>query len=140
MPLELDSLKKAVAALNGVLAKSNDAELMRGLDEITRNAIKSGAIQHFEFTYELCWKFVKRWLEMNISPTAADGVTRRELFRLAAENRLIVDVDEWMRHHDARNLTSHTYEPAVAERVYLAAHDFARDARRLLAALEARND
>ena len=140
MPLELGSLKKGVAALNGVLAKSNDAELMRGLDEITRNAIKSGAIQHFEFTYELCWKFVKRWLEVNISPTAADGVTRRELFRLAAENRLIVDVDEWMRHHDARNLTSHTYEPAVAERVYLAAHDFARDARRLLEALEARND
>ena len=140
MPLELGSLKKAIAALNGVLAKSNDAELMRGLDEITRNAIKSGAIQHFEFTYELCWKFVKRWLEVNISPTAADGVTRRELFRLAAENRLIVDVDEWMRHHDARNLTSHTYEPAVAERVYLAAHDFARDARRLLEALEARND
>lgn len=140
MPLELDSLKKAVAALNAVLAKSNDAEIMRRLDEITQNAIKSGAIQHFEFTYELCWKFIKRWLEMNISPTAADGVTRRELFRLAAENRLIVDVDQWMRHHDARNQTSHTYDPAVAESVYLAAHDFARDAQRLLEALEARND
>ena len=140
MPLELDSLMKAVAALNAVLAKSNDAEIMRRLDEITQNAIKSGAIQHFEFTYELCWKFIKRWLEMNISPTAADGVTRRELFRLAAENRLIVDVDQWMRHHDARNQTSHTYDPAVAESVYLAAHDFARDAQRLLEALEARND
>ena len=90
MPLELDSLKKAVGALHAVLAKSSDAEIMRGLDEITRNAIKSGAIQHFEFTYELCWKFIKRWLEVNISPTAADGVTRRELFRLAAENRLTV--------------------------------------------------
>lgn len=140
MPLELDSLKKAVIALNAVLAKSNDAELMAGLDEITRDAIKSGAIQHFEFTYELCWKFIKRWLEMNISPEVADGVTRRELFRLAAENRLIVDVDEWMRHHDARNQTSHTYDPAVAESVYAAAHDFARDAQRLLEALEARND
>ena len=140
MPLELDSLMKAVAALNAVLAKSNDAEIMRRLDEITQNAIKSGAIQHFEFTYELCWKFIKRWLEMNISPTAADGVTRRELFRLAAENRLIVDVDQWMRHHDARNQTSHTYDPAVAESVYSAAHDFARDAQRLLEALEARND
>jgi nucleotidyltransferase substrate binding protein (TIGR01987 family) len=140
MPLELDSLRKAVAALNGVLAKSNDAKLMGGLDQITRNAVKSGAIQHFEFTYELCWKFIKRWLATNISPTAADGVTRRELFRLAAENRLIVDVDAWMRHHDARNRTSHTYDPAVAESVYAAAHAFARDAQRLLEALEARND
>jgi nucleotidyltransferase substrate binding protein (TIGR01987 family) len=140
VPLELDSLKKAVAALNGVWAKSNDAELMGGLDEITQNAIRSGVIQHFELTYELCWKFIKRWLEMNISTAAGDGVTRRELFRLAAENRLIVDVDEWMRHHDARNLTSHSYDPAVAESIYATAHGFARDAQRLLEALEARND
>ena len=84
------------AALIGVLAKSNDAELMRGL-------------------------------EVNISPTAA-------------ENRLIVDVDEWMRHHDARNQTSPGYDPAVAESIYAAAHDFVHDAQRLLEALEARND
>ena len=140
MPLELESLKKAVSALSRVLAKSDDREFMRGLDEVAQNAIKSGVIQHFEFTYELCWKFIKRWLGMNISPTIADGVTRRELFRLAAENRLIDDVEQWMRHHEARNQTSYTYESAIAERVYAAAHDFAGDAQRLLEALEARND
>lgn len=140
MALELDSLKNAVSALKAVLTKSDDADLMGGLDNIVQNAIKSGVIQHFEFTYELSWKFIKRWLETNISPTTADGVTRRELFRLAAENRLIVDVDDWMRHHDARNQTAHTYNPEIAETVYLATHDFARDAQRLLEALEARND
>ncbi|MDD3927185.1 MAG: HI0074 family nucleotidyltransferase substrate-binding subunit [bacterium] len=140
MPLELDSLRKAVGALHDVLMKSNDTKFMNGLDEIARNAIKSGAIKHFEFTYELCWKSVKRWLEENVSSTAVDGVTRRELFRLAAENRLIVDVEQWMRHHEARNLTSHTYNPTVAESIYAAANDFACDARSLLGALEARND
>ena len=140
MPLDLESLKKAVVAMKGVLATSDDAELMRGLNRTAQNAIKSGAIQHFEFTYELCWKFMKRWLETNISPDAADGVTRRELFRLAAESRLIDDVDQWMRHHDARNRTSHSYDPQIAESVYQAAHDFARDAEKLLQALEARND
>ena len=140
MALELSSLQKAVSALAGVLAKSDDTEFMSQLDEVTRNAIRAGVIQHFEFTYELCWKFVKRWLEMNISPTAADGVTRRELFRLGAENRLIDDVEQWMRYHEARNLTSHIYQPEIAERVYNTAQDFTRDAERLLAALEARND
>lgn len=140
MPLELDSLRKAVAALHSVVAKSDDTDFMRSLDDVARNAIKSGVIQHFEFTYELCWKFIKRWLETNISPAIADGVTRRELFRLAAENRLVNDVEQWMRHHDARNETSHTYNPEVAERVFAAAHVFARDARSLLLALEARND
>lgn len=45
-----------------------------------------------------------------------------------------------MRHHYARNLMSHTYEPDVAEQVYAAASGFARDAERMLAALKARND
>jgi nucleotidyltransferase substrate binding protein (TIGR01987 family) len=138
--LELSSLRKAVPALASVLAKSDDAAFMSTVDEVARNAIKAGVIQHFEFTYELCWKFIKRWLEMNISSTAADGVTRRELFRLAAENRLLDDVERWMRYHEARNLTSHIYQPEIAERVYNTAHDFARDAARLLAAMEARND
>jgi nucleotidyltransferase substrate binding protein (TIGR01987 family) len=138
--LELTSLQKAVSALDAVLAKSDDVEFMGHLDEVARNAIKAGVIQHFEFTYELCWKFIKRWLETNISATAADGVTRRELFRLGAENRLIDDVEQWMRYHEARNVTSHIYQPQIAERVYKTAHDFARDAARLLAALEARND
>jgi nucleotidyltransferase substrate binding protein (TIGR01987 family) len=140
MPLDLDSLRKGVAALHAVLARSSDSTLMASLDEVTRNAIKSGAIQHFEFCYELSWKFIKRWLEANISASAADGVTRRELFRQAAENRLIDDVDQWMRYHEARNQTSHTYDPVVAENVYQAAHAFARDAQALLEALEARND
>jgi nucleotidyltransferase substrate binding protein (TIGR01987 family) len=138
--LELSSLEKAVRALIAVLAKSDDVEFMGGLDEVARNAIKAGVVQHFEFTYELCWKFIKRWLETNISASVADGVTRRELFRLAAENRLIDDVEQWMRYHEARNLTSHTYQPEIAERVYKVAHDFGSDAQRLLAALEARND
>jgi nucleotidyltransferase substrate binding protein (TIGR01987 family) len=138
--LELSSLQKAVSALAAVLAKSDDTEFMGHLDEVAQNAIKSGVIQHFEFTYELCWKFIKRWLETNISNTAADGVTRRELFRLGAENRLIDDVEQWMRYHEARNLTSCIYQPEIAEKVYNVAHQFAGDAARLLAALEARND
>jgi len=140
MQLVLDSLKKSVSALGDVLAKSDDKDFMSAIDEIARNAIKSGVIQHFEFTYELCWKFMKRWLESNVSAAAVDGVTRRELFRQAAEHRLITDVEQWMRYHDARNRTSHTYEPDIAEEVYTIAHYFARDALELLRALEARND
>lgn len=140
MPLVLDSLRKAVSALAAVLAKSDDVEFMNSLDDVARNAIKAGVVQHFEFTYELCWKSIKRWLETNIGPAVADGVTRRELFRLGAENRLLDDVEQWMRYHEARNLTSLIYQPEIAERVFITAHDFARDAARLLAALEARND
>lgn len=79
-------------------------------------------------------------LEMNVSATAVDGVTRRELFRQAAECRLIDDVEQRMRHHAARNQTSHTYKAEIAEIVFEAAHAFARDAKSLLEILEERND
>jgi len=138
--LDLSSLKLAVSDLAAALARSDDTQLMAKLDHVTRNTIRAGVIQHFEFTYELSWKFIKRWLETNVSATAADGVTRRELFRLGAENRLIDDVEQWMRYHEARNLTTHTYQPEIAKKVYSTAHGFARDAARLLAALEKRND
>jgi nucleotidyltransferase substrate binding protein (TIGR01987 family) len=140
MPLELTSLQKAVTALEAAVARSRDDRWLATLDDVTRNVFEAGVVQHFAVTYELCWKFVKRWLETNVSPTAADGVTRRELFRQAAEQRLVDDVDRWMTHHHARNQTSHLYDAAIAEVVFEAARGFASDARALLVALEARND
>ena len=140
MPLELESLEKAVTTLKAVLEKSQDAAFMDSLDAVARNAIRAGVIQHFEIVYELSWKFLKRWLETQVSATAVDGVTRRELFRQAAEQRLIVDVEQWMRYHFARNLTSHTYEPAIADQVVAITEPFAHDAMTLLDTLKARND
>ena len=69
-----------------------------------------------------------------------DGVTRRQLFRLSAEHRLVGDVDRWMEYHDARNETAHTYDESTAEDVFETAKKFLADAQKLLQALEARND
>jgi nucleotidyltransferase substrate binding protein (TIGR01987 family) len=101
---------------------------------------RAGVIQSFKFTCELSWKFIRRWLETNIGWDSADGVTRRELFRMGAENRLIDDVEACMRYHTARNTTPHTYNLSIAAQVYAASLNFVHDASRLLGALEARND
>ena len=140
MPLELDSLRKSVAVLVDLLVVSEDDARMGQLSEVERNGIRSGVIQNFEVTYELSWKLMTRWLNTYIGTGVADGVTRRQLFRLATENRLIPDVDLWMQHHDARNATSHIYDEEKAALVYRATRDFAHDARLLLEALDARND
>ena len=113
---------------------------MGGLDTVLQNAVKAGVIKHFEFTYEMSWKFIKRWLELNVSPNTADGVTRRELFRYGFEHQLIQSVDRWMDYHLARNDASHTYRKETADAVYAVIPEFLTDARMLLAALEARND
>ncbi|MCZ7555170.1 MAG: nucleotidyltransferase substrate binding protein [Bacteroidia bacterium] len=140
MPLSLDSFRKAIIAMRGVSTRSKDEYFMASLDRITQDAIRAGVIQHFEFTYELAWKFMKRWLELNVGATVVDGVTRRELFRHAAEQRLISDVEAWMRFHDARNISTHTYEPEVADEVLRIAYAFLPEAQSLLENLEVRND
>ena len=133
-------LEKAISSLDQLQQRVADAQFMAAQDQIVRLGLQAGLIQNLEFTYELCWKAIKRWLENNLNPEAVDGVTRRELFRLAAENRLIEDVDEWMSYHEARNQSSHRYDSVLAEDVLGVIADFARAARRLLANLKARND
>lgn len=140
MPLQLDSLRQSLNVLVEVLAVSGNDERMGQLTDIERVAIRAGVVRYFEITYELCWKLVARWLNSNISPGIASGISRRHLFRLAAESSLITDVERWMRHHQGRNATSHVYDLKKAEAVYLAAVDFAHDASSLLSILEARND
>lgn len=75
---------------------------------------KAGAIQAFEVCYELAWKTMKRIL-------AYRGITvssPREVFRYAAQETLIADPEIWFEFIVKRNLTTHVYNPAVAEEVF----------------------
>lgn len=52
---------------------------------------KAGAVQAFEFCYELCWKTIKKLLE-------AEGLevgTPKDAFRKAATSGLITDPEIW---------------------------------------------
>ena len=140
MPLHLDNLRDSIEALDELLTASEDDARMGRLSEIERIGIRAGVVKHFEITYELSWKLMARWLNTNVASGTADGVTRRQLYRLSAANRLISDVDRWMQHHDARNTTSHIYDREKAQQVYEAVKVFTQDAPQLLKALEARND
>lgn len=140
MSLEISSLKRGIASLERAIhvALAKQADDKTSVDEM--ETIQAGVIQNFEFTYELCWKFMKRWIEENINSEIIDGVTRRELFRVSAENKLIADITTWMDFHKARNSTSHIYDDKIAAEVFAAALSFLPYAKDFLTQLEARND
>jgi len=138
MKLELTSLESSTASLARSISASTTFEA--SLPPEIKETVRSGIIQNFEVAYELSWKMMKRWLETNISAESVDGVTRRELFRQAVENRLIDDVELWMSFHAARNETSHIYDSDTAEEVSEVAERFAAAAQALLTSLRARND
>ena len=136
-PLDASPLRRALGTLVDLLEASGNADRMAMLSEVERLGIRAGAIKHFEMAYELCWKMAVRWLDANVAEGVAQGLARRQLYRLAADHRLISDVDTWMRYHEARNETVHVYDEAKAAEVHLVVGEFVPDARALLAALEA---
>lgn len=138
--LELGSLRRAVQALDRALLVTARSPSFAALDPFVQETLRAGVIQCFEVAYEQSWKMMRRWIETNVGAEGVDGVTRRELFRRAAEERLIDDVERWMSYHFTRNLTSHTYDEASAQEAYAQVIGFLPLAEDLLARLEARND
>ena len=138
MALELESLEKAIGALKRSLRVAD--EQAGGDDVDLMETLRAGVVQNFEVAYEQTWKMMKRWLEMNVGSVEVDGVTRRQLFRLCHENRLVDDVDVWMGFHKSRNETFHTYNQATAEDVFKVAMDFLPAASDVLTRIASRND
>ena len=137
--LDLSALKKALISLEQSLEVLSRYSAKTS-EEALRTTLRAGVIQHFEFSYELCWKFMKRWLQANLGRSEVEGVSRRELFRMAAEYRLIDDVDLWMSFHAARNQTSHSYNQATAEEVLAVAKRFLPQSQAFFVRLQAKND
>jgi nucleotidyltransferase substrate binding protein (TIGR01987 family) len=129
---DITGVTDAVNALERSIQITQKKENEKDVDKNELETLHAGVIQSFEFSYELCWKFMKRWISMNVSSDIVDGVTRIELFRRAAENYLISDVKIWMRFHEARNRTSHEYSSIMANDVYESAIAFLPYAKQFL--------
>lgn len=109
------------------------ASLKRSLDQPKNEFIRNSTIQCFEFSYELSWKTLKRYLSEN---QGIDESNIKNLYRIASKEGLIESVDAWFDYHKARNLTSHTYNEDTAEIVYSYALKFYPDALKLFHKLE----
>ena len=140
MKLNLTPLENAVAQLDEGLFLY-DSDIVRQYPVI-RNQMRAGAIQAFEFTYELSIRTIKRYLErVSANPAEVDQLEFRNLIRRASEQGLLhSDLSAWMEHRRNRGLTSHVYNEAMAERVFQAAQEFLGEVRHLLRELQERNE
>ena len=75
---------------------------------------KGGVIQFFEVTFELSWKLMKDYLEYQ----GYEVNSPRESIKRSFSINLIENGSLWIDALTDRNLTTHTYEQATADRIY----------------------
>ena len=140
MKLDLSPLEDAVAQLEDGLVQY-DSDIVREFPQI-RNQMRAGAIQAFEFTYELSVGMIKRYLEqVSANPAEIDELSFQDLIRRAGQQGLVrSELDAWMRYRANRGTTSHTYSEERAERVFRGIPEFLEEARHLLRELQAKNE
>jgi len=135
MSLDLSSLARAIGQMKNALEYCN-SDLAK-TDRVLALHLRAAAIQAFEFTYELCIKMIKRWLE-KIEPNelAVKDMTFDELIRRAWDLGLLnEEVVQWRKFRKQRGTTSHTYDERKAEIIYQSIPRFLAEAKYLYAAL-----
>ncbi|MDP3956168.1 MAG: HI0074 family nucleotidyltransferase substrate-binding subunit [bacterium] len=101
-------------ALLGQFSKANEC-LREALARPKDGIVRDSAIQRFEFTTDLAWKLMHAELnEIHKITCTSPGTCLRAAFKQG----IIADDIFWLDMIEKRNLTSHTYIEALAERVY----------------------
>lgn len=72
----------------------------------------AGLVQSFEFTFELAWKTLKDYLELQETSTQSP----RDAIKAAFASNLITDGHLWIQMLDKTNELTHTYNDAQAKR------------------------
>jgi nucleotidyltransferase substrate binding protein (TIGR01987 family) len=104
----LENYGRALATLQRAVAMAKQ----RALSELE----EQGLIQAFEFTHELSWLLLKDFLlDQGVSGISGS----RDAVREAVVRDLLSAGSEatWMAMIRSRNLTSHTYNPALAKEI-----------------------
>ncbi|MGC2203657.1 MAG: nucleotidyltransferase substrate binding protein [Stellaceae bacterium] len=132
MKLDASSFGNAVRRLREGLARYER--------EPADEQIRDGLIQRFEFTYELSYKTVRRYLkEASASPDEIERLPFADLIRTAsAQGLLRSGWPAWRRFREMRARTSHTYDANVASQVAAAIPAFLEEAEHLYTELKRR--
>lgn len=90
-------------------------QLHKGVQITSPNEIeKQGIIKSFEYTFELCWKTLKNYLESQ----NVEANFPRDVIKSAFQYKILSDGEMWMDMLDKRNLMAHTYDQDQAEKAY----------------------
>lgn len=116
------------------LEKAVELSKKRPLSELE----EQGIIQAFEYTHELAWNVLKDFLE---EQGVRDLYGSKDSSREAFKRGLIENGDAWMDMIQSRNLTSHTYNRDIAQKIVQAIlENYYAEFGRLFTVLKSKTD
>lgn len=103
--MDSSKLKLRLAELELARASFNEAEERW---KASRETVwRDSMIKRFEYTFELCWKAAKDWIEVFERDLRPDGP--RQVLEAAFSRDLIRDASGWTQLLEARNKSVHVY-------------------------------
>jgi nucleotidyltransferase substrate binding protein (TIGR01987 family) len=121
----LYNLKRALKTFEEVLTQKSRIDLEQSI-------INDAKVKRFEYTFEVSWKAIKRYLDY----TGIDCSSPRACLKEAFKQALIKDEGIWLEILENRNLTSHIYSQDRVSDVIERMDDFAQAFQRLTSTLE----
>ena len=128
--LDLTNIKNAIATLEEAINYYNT-----DVEQPIKNMYADSCIQRFEYTYELSWKIMKKYLKLFFNKTEQE-LTVKNIFRYMQGYGLIKDWTKWVEYNDARNNTSHEYNLNKAQFVLTVLQSFLEDVKSFVLCLE----
>lgn len=140
MALDLSPLEDAVSQLEEAL-EIYHSDLALTEPRLKRH-LRAAVIQAFEFTYELSFRMLRRYLEQaSANPAEIDTMVFNDIIRESYRQALVSsDIPVWREYRRNQGTTSHTYNEEKAQEVFEGVPDFLQDARYLLNRLQERNE
>jgi nucleotidyltransferase substrate binding protein (TIGR01987 family) len=97
--------------------------------DISNTFVRDSVIQRFEYTFELSYKILRRFLsETEASKAEISEMLFNDLIRLGCKRGLLLnDLETWDKYRKARNATSHNYDEFNADNIVVIISVFIED-------------
>jgi nucleotidyltransferase substrate binding protein (TIGR01987 family) len=92
------------------------SRLQEAVAQTGGSILRDATIQRFEFTFEIAWKSLQRYLQHQGLEATGPRQTHKQAF-VAGLIATPEDADVWLAMLDDRKLTTHTYRESLAETI-----------------------
>ena len=124
--IDFDKLKKSLKRLEEQYQNYLEIINEDKFSSLIQEAVRESVIQRFETCYDMVWKHLKKYLEIELGLPDVPN-SPKPIFRIANENNLDLNIEKWFEYSQTRIDTSHDYSQEKANLAIDLVNDFIHD-------------